>query len=280
MLCFFGHHRSASSWTNDILQAIAVALGWQHHVVHNAAMFNHDLRQFCAHEQPDLLTFSNAKWTYLVDLPPCMGLHLVRDPRDILVSSYFSHRNSHPTDQWPELLVHRAELRRVPEAEGLFLELGNRQEEFEDMMTWRYDAPFIYELKMELLTQQPAYYFTKIFSFWDRFQPATHITLERAQVACNRTLWRIEQRKFMKYKLPRWRAESLWPWLQQEVLAANTFHLKSGGREIGQMNPNHHYRVGIAGSWRSYFTPELTRVFKKNHNDLLVMLGYETNADW
>ncbi len=280
LLCFFGHHRSASSWTNDILRTISVAAGWRHEVVHNAAMFDHDLKKFYTKTRPDLLTFTNAKWSYLADLPSFMGLHVVRDPRDILVSSYFSHRNSHPTTLWPELAIHRKELQALSEAEGLLLELECRREEFEDMAAWHYGAPNIYELKMELFTQAPEQHFVDLFRFWQRLAPAGNQRKARMQVTINQTARRIERRMGWGYRLPRWQANAVWPWLLQEVIAANAFEKKSGGRSSGEVDLHHHYRAGTPGHWRNYFSPELTARFKENYNDLLVQLGYETSKEW
>lgn len=280
LLCFFGHHRSASSWTNDTLQMIAIACGWRHTVVHNAAMFENDLRGFCQRTEPDLLTFSNAKWAYLAELPPFLGLHVIRDPRDVLVSSYFSHRNSHSTAQWPALIHHRAELQQLSQAEGLLLELECRREQFADMAAWHYDTDQIYELKMEDFTEQPAYYYTDLFRFWQRLATGSHPQSAAVSITINRLLFRIERRLGWRTRLPRWRAEVVWPWLLQEVVAGNTFQRKSGGRSAGVTDEYHHYREGVHGSWRRYFFPELTARFKANYNDLLVQVGYETNEEW
>lgn len=280
LLCFFGHHRSASSWTNDSLRTIALACGWRHAIVHNPAMFQHDLKGFYQKKRPDLLTFSNAKWSYLTELPPFLGLHVIRDPRDVLVSSYFSHRNSHPTELWPELVSHRAELKRLSQVDGLLLELECRREQFEDMAAWQYGAEHIYELKMEDFTQRPEHYYPDLFRFWQRLAVSTHPKREELQVTLNRTILRIERRLGWHQKLPRWRTAVTWPWLLQEVIAANAFRRKSGGRVAGEVDLNHHYRMGIHGGWRRYFFPELMTRFKANYNDLLVQLGYEMNKEW
>ena len=45
----------------------------------------------------------------------------VEPGRDVLVSSYFSHRNSHPVSfagvEWPELVPHRERLLKHPDEE-------------------------------------------------------------------------------------------------------------------------------------------------------------------
>jgi hypothetical protein len=280
LLCFWGHHRSASSWTNDGLRMIATACGWRHNVLHNAAMFGHDLRGFCQTARPDLITFSNAQWAYTAELPPFRGLHVIRDPRDILVSSYFAHRNSHPTTGWPALVSHRAALQALPQTDGLLLELECRREQFAEMATWHYDTDYVYELKMEEFTARPAHYYADLFRFWQRLAPSTNPKREALQVTLNRTVARIERRLGWRPRLPRWRSEVTWPWFLQEVVEANQFQQKSGGRMAGEVDLDHHYRQGVHGGWRAYFFPELTARFKAEYADLLVRLGYETNAEW
>lgn len=280
LLCFWGHHRSASSWTNDGLRMIATACGWRHSVLHNAAMFGDDLPRFYQTTRPDLITFSNAQWAYTAELPAFLGLHVIRDPRDILVSSYFSHRNSHPTAGWPELVSHRAELQARSQAEGLLLELECRRKQFEEMATWQYNTDHIYELKMEEFTVRPAHYYADVLRFWQRLATSTHPKREALQVTLNRTLSRVERRLGWQDRLPRWRTEVTWPWLLQEVVEANQFQRKSGGRVAGEVDLDHHYRKGVHGSWRDYFFPELTARFKAEYTDLLVRLGYETNGEW
>ncbi|MGH8509311.1 MAG: sulfotransferase domain-containing protein [Gammaproteobacteria bacterium] len=54
----------------------------------------------------------------------------------------------------------------------------------------------------------------------------------------------------------------------------------SGGRKAGQEDNFAHYRKGIAGDWRTYFTPRITRRFKELYGDLLMMGGYERNENW
>lgn len=40
------------------------------------------------------------------------------------------------------------------------------------------------------------------------------------------------------------------------------------------------FRSGVAGGWKKYFTPELTKLFKEVTGDLLIRLGYVQNQNW
>ena len=48
----------------------------------------------------------------------------------------------------------------------------------------------------------------------------------------------------------------------------------------GAEDPNHHYRKGVPGDWKTYFSPALAGLFKEQYGDLLIKLGYENNLDW
>jgi lipopolysaccharide transport system ATP-binding protein len=54
----------------------------------------------------------------------------------------------------------------------------------------------------------------------------------------------------------------------------------SGGRSKGTEDPVSHYRKGIAGDWRNYFTPRVADAFKKRFGDILIAAGYEKDLNW
>jgi hypothetical protein len=53
----------------------------------------------------------------------------------------------------------------------------------------------------------------------------------------------------------------------------HSFENHSGGRSLGAEDPNHHYRKGVPGDWKTYFSPELTGRFKARYGELLIKLG-------
>ncbi len=53
----------------------------------------------------DLLILSNATLSSLQKINFKRGFQIIRDPRDIAVSSYFSHLYSHSTRYWEELII-------------------------------------------------------------------------------------------------------------------------------------------------------------------------------
>jgi len=101
------------------------------------------------------------------------GLHIIRDPRDIVLSSYHSHINDedyngikgHPLTNWPELRAHRLKLQNVSLEEGLYMDMmfiespnwmttilpyrKRVQPPMTQILTWDYDNTYIETLRME-----------------------------------------------------------------------------------------------------------------------------------
>ena len=65
-----------------------------------------------------------------------------------------------------------------------------------------------------------------------------------------------------------------------EVLARHHFSRYSGGRDKGNEDIHSHYRKGIPGDWRLYFSEKTKAEFKRLFNDVLVLGGYERDDLW
>jgi len=52
------------------------------------------------------------------------------------------------------------------------------------------------------------------------------------------------------------------------------------GRKAGQEDQLSHYRKGIIGDWRNYFTADHKKMFKESTGMLLIDLGYEHDNNW
>jgi len=61
----------------------------------------------------------------------------------------------------------------------------------------------------------------------------------------------------------------------REIVRGNRFENATGGRKPGEENRLSHERKGIAGDWRNYFTPGVTKNFNARFGNLLVSAGYE-----
>ncbi len=133
---YFGHHKCASTWFEDICQQVCADLGLKYEIVYEAKDCNYDLRKYVTDKNIDFIAFANADYKLVKELKNLKGFHAVRDPRDIVVSAYFSHRNTHETSGWPELIEYREKLRNCSQQEGLFHELQFRKQQFNEMRSW------------------------------------------------------------------------------------------------------------------------------------------------
>ena len=209
---------------------------------------------------------------------PFRGFHVIRDPRDIIVSAYFSHRNSHPTEGLPHLAEHRRRLQEVSKEEGLLLEMDFSAQELRDMGEWSYGHPDILEVKMEELTARPYEGFLQIFEFLGLLDEASSYPARRrvalfVREMLNRASFRYRRLSWLRRPMP----------VTGELLLGRVWDHrfeKKARRRRGEEDPRSHYRKGQPGDWRNHFTEEHVAAFKEKFGDLVVRLGYETDNSW
>ncbi len=81
----------------------------------------------------------NAEYDKIDNLRNYRGFHVIRGPRDVVVSGYFSHLYSHAlSDGWLALTMHREQLKKVNIDEGLLLEIDFAIRNFTRMNEWNY----------------------------------------------------------------------------------------------------------------------------------------------
>jgi Sulfotransferase domain len=192
------------------------------------------------------LVCANAEMRYVPDLSGVdnefRGFHIVRDPRDIVVSAYFSHLYSHKP--FEGLAERRERLQAVSKQEGLLLELANRQYEFRAMLDWDYDQPNVLELRMEEATTAAPAEVPRIIDF---------LGLGEGDGLTEKRLG--------------------------QIIAANEFSVLAG-RSPGEEDVQDHYRKGMPGDWFNHFEAEHVAYFKEHYGELLIKLGYENDDSW
>jgi hypothetical protein len=169
-----------------------------------------------------------------------------RDPRDLVISNYFSRRYSHPLN--PRI----RELRRMLEKStnlkiGLLTMLNWLKEDgaFEALRSWEYakriDENVLILSYEELIGKNNQAAFERLFS---------HLNFD------------IHKRVLFN------------------ILDDYAFKKMSEGRNPGNENIYSHYRKGITGDWKNYFDYEIISEFKKATSDLLTTLKYEKTNQW
>ena len=251
LLCFFGHHKCATKYILSIVRRVCRECGLKFANGSSMQAFHGDLEKFASDYQLDFLSYTNAQWKHVPSLGNFRGFHVVRDPRDILVSAYFSHLHSHATQGWPELAVHRARLQQLNKFDGLMLELEFCGQIFQSILDWNYEHPDILEIRFEQLIANPRETFLAVFEHLG-IQMKSHCgTFGWLLAIFNGTHrngrgpnpFRIPTRVYSKEFLIR-------------CIQANQFESKSNGRIPGEENIHHHYRKGIPGDWVHHLSPE------------------------
>ncbi len=163
---------------------------------------------------------------------------ILRDPRDIIVSWYFSARFSHvPIDPIPDL---RKDLQKMNFHEGMKYMIDRLDEwgSFEAQRSW---------INADKDTEK-----IRIFRYED---------LSRDNLAFLKQLF-----DYLNILMPEDKLLSLY--------GRHRFEKHSGLRKQGVEDQHSHYRKGISGDWKNYFDSSIENYFRRKTGDLLEALGY------
>jgi hypothetical protein len=276
---FYGHHKCATMWINRILSSACARLGLTFRAVYDEDGFDRDLPSFIKANNIDFLSYGNADKAYLENLGEHRGLHIIRDPRDIVVSAYFSHLKSHVTEKWPSLIEYREKLKTASKDDGLAMEIENRATEFHHLLNWDYSQDHILEIRFEECVRHSYDQFLKVFDHLRLLDDSDYGWLARARTMgldvfdyISRNPTSAVARRLKRGRLPG--AELL------AIVWRNRFQAQASGRRPGEEDTASHYRKGEPGDWVNHFTEEHKRLFKNLYPDLLLQLGYEASDDW
>jgi hypothetical protein len=107
-LHLFTHHKFASTWLIRYAEAYCRI---------NRSTFFTSHNSLCL-PLADLSVLTNASYN-IVRSRIHGGLHVIRNPLDVVVSAYYSHRQTHSLEGWPELSIQRQLLQSLDEASGM-----------------------------------------------------------------------------------------------------------------------------------------------------------------
>lgn len=167
---------------------------------------------------------------------------IARDPRDLIISNYFSLKYSHsPYD--PYILKMRDKLNNISQDDGIFDLIESLTPGIKMTLEgwFKNNSENIYLLKFEDLF---GLNHKKVFA---------------------------ELLQFCEINLSSSATETL--------LDKYSFQ-KISGRKLGTEDVKNHYRKGIPGDWKNYFNEEHTSLFKELSGDLLINCNYEKDNNW
>ena len=172
-------------------------------------------------------------------LGPHKAFFVMRDPRDIVVSWYFSTKSSHVLLGGSAMYLRRQELHKLSFRDGMIygIEYLHNAGHFTALRSWAEAArneSNVLLVRYEDLVASSFTVFKKLFADLDIQMPDAILA---------------------------------------DLIQAYSFKRLSG-RDQGKENQQSHLRKGIAGDWRNHFDNEITAVFHKFTGDLVHCLGY------
>jgi hypothetical protein len=172
----------------------------------------------------------------------CRAFFIARDPRDLIVSNYFSLKHSHsPYD--PYILKMREKLNNMTEEDGIT--------ELIDSL-----APGIKNTLEGWFSQDSVQ--IKLIKFEDFF-------------GNNQLNEFTDLLEFCNIQLPS---------NDVEYLLDKYSFKKISGRKLGTEDVKNHYRKGTPGDWKNHFTVNHKNQFKQIVGELLQKCNYESNDTW
>jgi hypothetical protein len=236
------HHKTGTVWMDGVFKAIARDVGARYV----------DFRAHYAHlddalQEPFILLNYDSNFrdfAHLLTRDDVRVLHVVRDPRDVLISAMHYHRKSaeswlhEPIPGYDDATYQRA-LKALPTKfdQYVFEMEHSTASTLKDVQSWQYGRPNCFEARYEDLRQDAD------LSHWRRIAAFLGFD-EDEQQSCCRRFWQNS--------------------------------LFGGLPRLG----NRHVRSGGVAQWKREFTRDLGYAFLERFPDTLQTLGYEMNNSW
>lgn len=228
------HHKTGTKWMATIFRKISRTLG---------------LRYFYGRQEKlpagaDIFVQDHSAFDFEgLKTPPYRGLHLIRDPRDRIISGCFYHQKSRESwlhEKRREFggLSYQEKINSFSSIEDrIFFEMEHSGKRgIREMLAWDYNNPNFIEIKYEdLIADENLLLFHTIFSFLG----------------------------FPGEKIPK----------ILKISYDNSLF-------SGKLNTSVHLRSGQTRQWEKYFTAAHKRRFVDLFDDALIKLGYETDNAW
>lgn len=239
LIIHHGHHKSGTLWFRRIIQELC-------------HKFNL-LYQYRKLEQPYGIYFLDKHLpNFDIDtLPSYVGSHMIRDPRDVIVSAYFYHKwsteiyTTTPREQFNGQ-TYQEHINSISQNEGLHAEIEESNYVILDMTNWNYNNPNIYEIKYEDLIYNEQIIFKELFT---HYEFSTEQIEQALQITESFSFENITGRKLGQE-------------IKQSELENSAAHFR-------------HLQNGKPSRWRSFLNKDHLIHLDKVTNNAVAKLGYE-----
>jgi len=227
----FTHHKCASTWLLQILKRYCAT--------YNKRLYFTELTAAPPPpgEKFDAVLFLNSDYDVSaqcyqpwLDSGSRPALHVIRNPLDIVVSAYYSHLSSHPTEGWPELIRQREVLRGLDKAAGM-------------LATW----VFLERIDFDTGVAGPLHAMRR----W-KYDDVRIRTVRMEDLVGNAEFARAEMQAVLGEDVG-------------GIISELTFERLSGGRPPGIKDDRSHYRVGLPHQWADEMEGSLARAIYQKY---------------
>lgn len=263
--CYFGHHKCASRWIIRLVHEICALTGKR--TFEKQSNLISSLEDIVSSEDIDFYICQTSIYERISTAKDFKAFHVIRDPRDIIVSAYFSHLYTHSTSGWHSLYKHKKSLQEISKGEGLLSEMEYSSYFIDHIKDWNYNDPRILELKMEDLTAHPKQQLMRVLQHLDLFDDSIDYGI--IQYAVIKLINRVARKAGRSWDI------KLNSKILSSIIDRNNFEKMSGGRKVNEEDIQSHYRKGIPGDWRNHFEQVHLDMFEAKYPGLIEKLGYE-----
>jgi len=228
------HHKTGTVWLQSIFEEICRQFSLKFHVCSKNTVPD---------TTSDVILNHHSRFTPELLSLQYRGIHIIRDPRDVIISGCFYHQKSQ--EKWLYRPLERLQgqtyhdkinsLKTTDEQLLFEMEMIGRVTN-NDMVNWNYTNPLFYELKYEsLIKDTDLVIFRDLISFLGFSDELLSILLEIVR--------------------------------KNSILSSRVYN-------------NAHVRSGEIQQWKNYFNPLLKQRFLELFGDSLIQLGYEKDDNW
>lgn len=248
ILCIGTHHKTGTVWMRRVWRLIAQDLDIPFLPLHRPGKWNalpEDGRVIC-------VNWSSRFAPELFARPDARFMHVIRDPRDVLLSGARYHETAagrheaflhRPNPDWGGRTYQQQLQHLETKEEKLAFEMANRHaQSVREMLLWPYRHPRVIDLKYEdLISDVECRHFDEV----TRFFGFARSERERAR----------------------------------DIFYENSlFGGLSGESGVGRVRT--HVRSSRPAQWVAALPPETARLYLERHGGDLVTLGYERDRNW